>query len=46
MSRWLVDSTGSICVNDSAHNDVLKLAAGWSTQKVLPFAGLNGRRIG
>jgi DNA-binding beta-propeller fold protein YncE len=36
-----VDAAGNVYVADSANNRVLKLAAGSSTQTVLPFTGLN-----
>jgi serine/threonine protein kinase, bacterial len=35
-----VDAAGSVYVADTDHNRVLKLAAGSSTQTVLPFTGL------
>ncbi len=35
-----VDSTGTVYVTDTYNNRVVKLAAGSSTQDVLPFAGL------
>jgi serine/threonine protein kinase, bacterial len=36
-----VDSAGDLYVTDSDNHRVLKLAAGSSTQVVLPFTGLN-----
>jgi DNA-binding beta-propeller fold protein YncE len=36
-----VDGAGNVYVTDSCHNRVLKLAAGSSTQTVLPFKGLD-----
>jgi len=37
-----VDGSGTVYVADFGNKRVLKLAAGSSTQDVLPFAGLNG----
>ena len=37
-----VDGAGTVYVADYQNNRVLKLAAGASTQDVLPFTGLNG----
>ncbi|MGB9303952.1 MAG: hypothetical protein WCB92_09825 [Mycobacterium sp.] len=36
-----VDAAGNVYVTDSGHNRVVKLAAGSSTQTVLPFRGLD-----
>ncbi len=36
-----VDSAGTLYVTDSNNNRVLKLAAGATTQQVLPFTDLN-----
>ena len=36
-----VDAAGNVYVSDSGHNRVVKLAAGSSTQTVLPFQGLD-----
>ena len=37
-----MDTAGTVYVTDQSNNRVLKLAAGSSTQTVLPFTGLNG----
>ena len=36
-----VDNAGSVYVTDLGNNRVVKLAAGSTTQTVLPFTGLN-----
>jgi serine/threonine-protein kinase len=37
-----VDVAGNLYVADNGHSRVLKLAAGATTQTVLPFTGLSG----
>ncbi len=36
-----VDATGNIYVSEFSNKRLLKLAAGWASETVLPFTGLN-----
>ena len=42
LTVWRWTAAGNVYVADTGNNRVLKLAAGSSTQTVLPFTGLNG----